>query len=394
MPVTRQSTSTEMAQSNIDQMLEKLTNIISTSESHVTARIEGFENNMKQYINDTVFGYIDNIVKHIVPSSTAIIATQTPVLTHPQLNQSNTDTDHEEDASHISTSNDERHQQPTGRLRTAQSNKRVRHDVYIGNMALNTTEDDVRAHLMDIGVVDIVTIARLTEEDPPTSISFRVGIDDATIKQNVFKTANFDSGIIVKPFRFYKPNALIAPQQTVKQPGLTRYQPEPNTRQKPHNRRVMPRNKYQDTRTDMNIPTRRSNNYIRPTSSPHPHTTPLYQHNSIYAQQPDMSHRQVPPQYQDTAYGYSYNQQPETRTDRSNYHHLQQHDRQCDPSSHQHPMYYYPMQPGSYAQAVQQPAQTPRLINQSTNQVENTMYNQQPNRSYIAQPSNITQRPA
>ena len=69
-------------------------------------------------------------------------------------------------------------------------------------MHTTTTNDDVRAHLMDVDVLSIVNISKL-EGDPGTA-SFHVVINDDTIKHNVYEPANFHKGIIVKPFRDYK----------------------------------------------------------------------------------------------------------------------------------------------------------------------------------------------
>ena len=69
-------------------------------------------------------------------------------------------------------------------------------------MHSTTTNDDVRAHLMDVDVLSIVNISKL-EGDPGTA-SFHVVINADTIKHNVYEPANFHNGIIVKPFRDYK----------------------------------------------------------------------------------------------------------------------------------------------------------------------------------------------
>ena len=87
-----------------------------------------------------------------------------------------------------------------GRLRAART--QIRHDVFIGNMSCATTEDEVRTHLMDIGVEHIVSITKVPTPDE-WSCAMRVRINGPTILPNVYLNTNFDDDIIIKPFRFY-----------------------------------------------------------------------------------------------------------------------------------------------------------------------------------------------
>ena len=50
-----------------------------------------------------------------------------------------------------------------GRLRAARTH--IRHDVFIGNMSCATTEDEVRAHFMDIGVENTASITKVPTQD-------------------------------------------------------------------------------------------------------------------------------------------------------------------------------------------------------------------------------------
>ena len=79
----------------------------------------------------------------------------------------------------------------------------MKHDVFIGGLSPDTSEDDIRAHLMDLQVKHIVSIAKLTTNVPRVA-AFRVTITDDTIKHNVFNPINFQQGIRIMPFRYYE----------------------------------------------------------------------------------------------------------------------------------------------------------------------------------------------
>ena len=55
---------------------------------------------------------------------------------------------------------------------------------------------------MDLNVMQIVSIEKLPS-GATTISSFRIIINDDTIKHNVYNSNNFDSGIIIKPYRFH-----------------------------------------------------------------------------------------------------------------------------------------------------------------------------------------------
>ena len=90
---------------------------------------------------------------------------------------------------------------PPGRLRAA-VNTQSRHDVFIGNLSCSTNEDEIRAHLMDIGVESITSISKVLIKNE-NSCAMRVRINDNSILHNVYKIDNFEEGIIVKPFKFH-----------------------------------------------------------------------------------------------------------------------------------------------------------------------------------------------
>ena len=79
----------------------------------------------------------------------------------------------------------------------------MKHDLFIGGLNSDTSEDDVRAHLMYIQMKHIVSIAKLTTNVPRVA-AFQVTIADDTIKHNVFNPINFQQGIRIMPFRYYE----------------------------------------------------------------------------------------------------------------------------------------------------------------------------------------------
>ena len=200
----------------------------------VNSRCDALEDSIKQYINSTVFSYIDNMMKHIVESTTrgnAAIHEQIPDI---HINQQNsetkdvpsttpnasldipiTTTSASDDRSMI-TQHDLHHDNVTTtmpnttehpcRLRSADGNS-PKHDVCISGLHIDTTDDDIRAHLLDIGVSSISLIRKIPENSR-NSVAFRIHINDETIKHNVFNMKHYKSGgILVQPFRYYNKEA-------------------------------------------------------------------------------------------------------------------------------------------------------------------------------------------
>ena len=94
-------------------------------------------------------------------------------------------------------------QQPPGRQHPPDRQPDPPHDVFIGGLSSDTSEDYVRAHLMDLQVKHIVSIVKLTT-NVPRVVAFRVTIADDTIEHNVFNPINFQQGIQIIPFRYYE----------------------------------------------------------------------------------------------------------------------------------------------------------------------------------------------
>ncbi len=206
--------SADMASPDIEAMLQTIKDNMATSQTTMCERIDNVELNLKQYINDAVFAFIDKLITHLSTNTNSAAPTVR------DNKQDTTDQPHIPSATHTTsatTTTIESNQAslttpPPGKLRATMTTgaevsnqagqQHVKHDVYIGNMSSNTTERDVRDHLTDIGVKEIQDVTKQSESDS-SSCSFRVSISDDTIKHNVFNRDNFDAGIIVKPYRYH-----------------------------------------------------------------------------------------------------------------------------------------------------------------------------------------------
>ena len=80
-----------------------------------------------------------------------------------------------------------------GRLRAA-ANTQARHDVFIGNVSCTNSEDEIRAHLMDIGVENITSNSKVLTKNE-SSCAMRVRINDNSIKRNVYKIDNYSKAL-------------------------------------------------------------------------------------------------------------------------------------------------------------------------------------------------------
>ena len=83
--------------------------------------------------------------------------------------------------------------------------KKTLHTVYIGGLDYHTSEDALRAHLIDLNVDNIRNVSKLVQNVSDCS-TFKVIISADSIKQSVYGEAKFSVGVIVKPFRFYNPD--------------------------------------------------------------------------------------------------------------------------------------------------------------------------------------------
>ena len=250
-------------QKDIAQMTEILKNAVEDSEARIMNKIElradALENTLKTYIDDVVLPYIAMIVRqtqstlpechneqpgqnpppsdsddtrpssetlvNTIPNSTlhpgtANLGTDMPSSVHlnnilpgtvvgaPGTNNSTSVQDNDVSSVHngnrglrSANADSKATPPPPGRLRAA-VNTQFRHDVFIGNLSCTTNEDEIRAHLMDIGVETITSISKVLTKNE-NSCAMRVRINDNSILHNVYNMDNFENGIIVKPFRFH-----------------------------------------------------------------------------------------------------------------------------------------------------------------------------------------------
>ena len=87
------------------------------------------------------------------------------------------------------------------RLKAVRPSKPV-HKVYIGGLEDGTTEDDVRACLMDLNVDNIRKVNKISD-DQSFSSGFHVIIVADTIKETVYGAGKSPLGVIVKPLPLY-----------------------------------------------------------------------------------------------------------------------------------------------------------------------------------------------
>ena len=77
------------------------------------------------------------------------------------------------------------------------------HTVYIGGLDYHTSEDALRAHLMELNVDNIRDISKLVQHESDCA-AFKVLISADSIRESVYGREKFPTGVIVKPFRLYK----------------------------------------------------------------------------------------------------------------------------------------------------------------------------------------------
>ena len=198
----------DQLQQEVTQMTEILKNALKDSEArimkHIDVRTDALEDALKKYIDSVVFPYMymatiakqsqatppvchSEQPKQKLPPVDSDDVTETPterlVITttnstdhqgtippgsvHPGTN--NLTSVHDNDVSLVHNGNrglrsanadSKATPPPPGRLRAA-ANTQSRHDVFIENLSCTTNEDEIRAHLMDIGVESITSISKV-----------------------------------------------------------------------------------------------------------------------------------------------------------------------------------------------------------------------------------------
>ena len=215
-------------------MVQQLPKNIGDTEANITNSIDikcsALEDNVKQYINSVVFAYIDNLIHHVViPTRESTSTMKSPNATSQEIGTSEVQQDTSRSVSNIdqvsqtdANANKIELENPaagnSGGLEPAPTTdvyptglepatpvpKLPIHDVYIGGARPTTTEEDLRAFLVKIGVTanSIQSISCISGDDPHSS-SFRVILRIDSIKNTIYNSTNFKAGITVKPFRFY-----------------------------------------------------------------------------------------------------------------------------------------------------------------------------------------------
>ncbi len=274
--------------------------------------------------------------------------------------------------------------QPPGILRAGQQSAtstyaqhRARHDVYIGNMCSTTTEANVRTHLESIGVTDVISVSKIPDESPHF-VSFRVRINDITIRDNVYNYTNFDGGIVVKPYRFYNStNTMNASGNETRPENTSRQQQRPEQHAPLRSRDNQPRRELSPPRYRnhvTNFSMRNKDDRYQRNVSPHQQhqrtESPYQQHRRSYS---PYQQQRVAPSYPrhnaSTSDGNSLDHQNLNGSSRSrNINTIQHHEMPRAPPVNQYPIYYYPSQQRYYTPPPVQPSQNiSQWSNESTN---------------------------
>ena len=128
--------------------------------------------------------------------------TNNPVVDRQPPENNNTETENNNSPPIVPDDSDAQHVK-TCRLKAAGPAKPI-HDVFIGGFDYNTTEDEVRACLMDFNIENIRKVEKLETSGSKNSPSVHVIINDISIKESVYGNDMFPPGVIVIPYRYYK----------------------------------------------------------------------------------------------------------------------------------------------------------------------------------------------
>lgn len=72
--------------------------------------------------------------------------------------------------------------------------------VYVGRLSYDTTTDDIRAHLLDIGVTHISDVQKLQCRDTDAS-SFCVSLDSSECENIIFTADKWPEGVLIRPYK-------------------------------------------------------------------------------------------------------------------------------------------------------------------------------------------------
>jgi hypothetical protein len=73
--------------------------------------------------------------------------------------------------------------------------------VYVGKLSVNTTSDDLRCHLADIGVNDVADVIKLNTRFKHKESSVCASLHNELCMTNMFNSVVWPAGIIVRPYR-------------------------------------------------------------------------------------------------------------------------------------------------------------------------------------------------
>ena len=266
MPITRANgVEMDQLQQDVTQMTEILKNAVEDSEArimkHIDVRADALEDALKKYVDSVVLSYKATIAKQpqAVPSvsqceqperklppvnSDDVTETQTVTLVTNTTNSTDhlgtvppgtvppgtvppgtvppgtvlpgtvppgtvppgtvpPGTVHPDTNNPTTSAETEVKLKKTCRLMAAGPMKPL-HTVYIGGLDYHTSEDALRAHLMDLNVDNIRDISKLVQHESDCA-AFKVLISADSIRESVYGMEKFPTGVIVKPFRLYNP---------------------------------------------------------------------------------------------------------------------------------------------------------------------------------------------
>ena len=231
MPITRANgVEMDQLQQDVTQMTEILKNAVEDSEArimkHIDVRTDALEDALKKYIDSVVLPYMATIAKQpqaapsasqseqperkLLPvNSDDVTETQTKTLVTNTTNSTDhldtvpPGTEHPDTSNPTTSAETEVKLKKPSRLMAAGPMKPL-HTVYIGGLDYHTSEDALRAHLMDLNVDNIRDISKLVQHESDCA-AFKVLISADSIRESVYGREKFPTGVIVKPFRLYNP---------------------------------------------------------------------------------------------------------------------------------------------------------------------------------------------
>ena len=133
------------------------------------------------------------------------------------------------------------------RIQAAPADPPSTYVVYVGNLVKETSEDDLRAHLVDIGlsIDNIADVFKLNSRNKSKS-SFCISLDNGKDEWSLYNPSNWPQHVIIRPFR---PKNL-QNSNFQKVPHTHRQQnPPPRFQRQPHSRSGYKRHGSQHTGT-------------------------------------------------------------------------------------------------------------------------------------------------